>query len=171
MTGHKTFGINSSLELLQKLGRDIAEARQTPATDTTASGDRYWNCAVTAWHVTDWLFREIQHTVPRNVDGQRIHDLGSFQNYVRSRSDALRRCYQFATTGKHGPGIRRDDPNLQSDYSVVGSTTEYKIGDITSTNKRHKIDDSGVRIAPVDMFDDALQDLLQIRSDLKGLGK
>jgi hypothetical protein len=168
MGGSKTFGIDSAANIFDKLRREIEQARQTPVTDLVTTGDRYWNCAITAWHVTDWLYREIEHTIPRNVNGHRIHDLASLQDYARQRSVALRRCYQFATTGKHGPGIRRDDPNLRSDYSVVGSTREYKVGDILSTNKRHKVDDSGVRIAPVEMFEDALRDLLQIKADLVG---
>ena len=108
----KAFSIHSSSDLLQKLEWEIEQSKLID--DETISGYHFWNCAVTAWHVLDWLFDERK---PVTIDGKEFTELHVFQGHVREqRSDALKQCYQYRNGGKHGPAFHKADPKTFTDY-------------------------------------------------------
>jgi hypothetical protein len=158
MNTPKAFNITSSADLLAKLEWEIDQAKSVPLTDLTLSGHHFWNCAVTAWHVLDWLFDERKRV---SIDGKTFTDLASFQAHARSRSDALTQCYQFCNGGKHGPDFRRADPNFRTDITVTASTREMWPSSL------HKVEHYGTRGRPIAMYERALADLRQIIADLR----
>ena len=59
---------------------------------------RAWNCAITAWHITDWVWENFSDELRKEL---RTKDVFEFQEYVRSQCPALKLCYQIATGSKH----------------------------------------------------------------------
>jgi hypothetical protein len=157
----KSFNITCSSDLLAKLAWEIGQARLVPVTDTVTTGYHFWNCAITAWHVLDWLFDERK---PVTVDGKTFSRLEPFQAHIRGRSAALSQCYQFCNGGKHGPAFGKHDPNIRTDFSVTASTVTSRV---LAYRHLHKVEHYGARERPVAMFEQALADLEQIKAELK----
>ena len=81
-----------------------------------------FNCAVTAWHLADWVWKaasEVQRVdilrllgMPAGNDRK---DFGKFQTAIRSRSRALHICRQLATGSKHMTVTHYPDPNVRAE--------------------------------------------------------
>src|SRR5437899_1846509 len=63
VTPPKTFAINSSRDLLEKLKREIERLAGSIIRQEVV--DHGLNAAMTAWHLTDWTWGEIQGSIPR----------------------------------------------------------------------------------------------------------
>ena len=78
-------------------------------------------CAVTAWQLSDWVFEDLPE--PLRLQWQRAErpnesPLVSFQNWARTRSNALRICYVMANAFKHRT-LRKDrEPSITSDTMI-----------------------------------------------------
>ena len=67
---------------------------------------RAFNCAVTAWHIADWLWRDLR------ADGR---DVGKkqFQNAAQERCRELKLCRHIANASKHRGLDWGSDPGIQ----------------------------------------------------------
>src|SRR5262245_50663993 len=91
------YDLRSPSDLLNKAERElqrIHEALPWPQEQI----DHAFNCAVTIWHLTDWLVKGASkelaaHGYPLNYD--------AFSARVRRESRALHVCHQLATGSKH----------------------------------------------------------------------
>jgi hypothetical protein len=94
-----TFGIEGCRDLLGKLEWEIAcfkAVNKPPELQYHA-----FNCAVTAWHLTDWVWRDLRRS-KKTLPGERLSD---FKQSCASQSPALHLCGFIANASKHG-GVR-----------------------------------------------------------------
>jgi hypothetical protein len=129
-----------------------------------------FNCAVTAWHLADWVWKastEDQHadtlallgTTPTGDDEK---DFGKFQTAIRKRSRPLHICRQLATGSKHMIVTRHHDPNVRAEMRwerEPARTGEIRANDpLVVDHYRLVISDNGVERAAVNVFEDAFKD-------------
>lgn len=104
LTPPKTFAINSSRDMLEKLKREIERfAGSIIRQEVVGHG---LNAAMTAWHLTDWTWREIQGSIPRLRSltaraGKPIKELKQFQEFVKRNCAELAYCEGIAVSTKH----------------------------------------------------------------------
>src|SRR5262250_396169 len=87
-TPPKTLAMNSSRDMLEKLRREIDRLAGSIIRQEIV--DHGLNAAMTAWHLTDWTWREIQGSIPRFRSltasaGTPIRELKQFQEFVKKR--------------------------------------------------------------------------------------
>jgi hypothetical protein len=107
---HYAWTIKTSRDLLDKAIRDLDRFRRAHE-----SGDRYQvdhaiNCAITLWHVHDWLWQE--RTAEWQAQG--LVDQPAFQKWLESKDgrDRLALCRRLANGSKHfAPRKSRVDAN------------------------------------------------------------
>ncbi|MGC2048457.1 MAG: hypothetical protein WA635_07595 [Gallionella sp.] len=109
--GQKSFGLHDSRDMLEKLRWELSNLFCRQRYNIAVCQYHAFNCAVTAWHVTDWLWQDISSSPELKIKLQEIihkplntlepFKLEHFQNYVRVDCGALRLCYQIATGSKH----------------------------------------------------------------------
>ena len=103
-TPPKTFAINSSRDMLEKLKREIERLAGSIIRQEVV--DHGLNAAMTAWHLTDWTWREIQGSIPRLRSltaraGKPIKELKQFQEFVKRNCAELAYCEGIAVSTKH----------------------------------------------------------------------
>ena len=102
VTPPKTFAINSSRDMLEKLKREIE--RLAGAIIRQEIVDHGQNAAMTAWHLTDWTWREI-HSIPLRTltanGGMPIRELKQFQEFVKRSCAELAYCEGIAVSTRH----------------------------------------------------------------------
>src|SRR5262249_29909454 len=103
-TPPKTCAINSSRDMLEKLKREIERLAGSIIRQEIA--DHGLNAAMTAWHLTDWTWREIQDSTPRlrsltAIAGTRIRELKQFQEFVKRNCTELAYCEGIVVATKH----------------------------------------------------------------------
>lgn len=102
----KRFGISTPRELLSKLLWEI-ESLADPTTGITVQGYNCFNAAVTAWHLTDWVW-QTYHRDEFSVQ--------EFQRQIRKMSLELAVCDQLANGSKH---FEKDKYNREDVYSAI----------------------------------------------------
>ncbi len=100
----KTFAIDSSRDMLEKLKREIERLAGSIIRQEVV--DHGLNAAMTAWHLTDWTWREIQGSTPRLRSlraraGTPIRELKQFQEFVKRNCTELAYCEGIAVSTKH----------------------------------------------------------------------
>ena len=103
LTPPKAFAIESSRDLLEKLKREIDRLAGSIMRQEVV--DHALNAAMTAWHLTDLTWREIQDSTPRlrslTAKAGRIRDLKQFQEFVKRECMELANCEGIAVCTKH----------------------------------------------------------------------
>ncbi len=94
----KSFGLRDSRDIIEKLHWELKNLFCRQRYDIKACQYDAFNCAVTAWHVTDWLWQDIS---PALKSALRVNRRGDFQAYVRKACPALNLCHQIANASKH----------------------------------------------------------------------
>jgi hypothetical protein len=102
-TPPKTLAINSSRDMLEKLRREIDRLAGSIIRQEIV--DHGLNAAMTAWHLTDWVWREIQGSTRRPTltarAGAPIRELKQFQELVKRNCAELAVCEGIAISTKH----------------------------------------------------------------------
>jgi hypothetical protein len=103
ITPPKTFAIDSSRDMLEKLKREIE--RLAGAIIRQEIVDHGLNAAMTAWHLTDWTWREIQDPISLRTltarAGMPIRELKQFQEFVKRNCAELAYCGGIAVSTRH----------------------------------------------------------------------
>jgi hypothetical protein len=99
----KAFMLRDSRDMLEKLRWELNNLDFRQPYDIAACQYHSFNCAVTAWHVTDWLWHDISQLRDKLVDkkGKPFKECQDFQQYIREACPALRLCHQIANGSKH----------------------------------------------------------------------
>ena len=102
-TTPKTFAINSSRDMLEKLKRELERLAGSIIRQEVV--DHGLNAAMTAWHLTDWTWREIQGStlVLRALTARGktpIRELKQFQGFVKRDCAELAYCEGIAVFTK-----------------------------------------------------------------------
>jgi hypothetical protein len=101
----QTFAVEDAKDMVEKLWWEIESFR-----DEVNLEHKLWrafNCAVTAWHITDWLWNEVCG------DAGVSRDLAQFQTAVQDRCREVRLCRHIANASKHGGVDRGYDPEIE----------------------------------------------------------
>jgi hypothetical protein len=90
--------------MLEKLKREIQRLAGSIIRQEVV--DHGMNAAMTAWHLTDWTWREIQGSIPRfrNLTargGTPIKELKQFQEFVKRNCAEFAYCEGIAISTKH----------------------------------------------------------------------
>ena len=104
LTPPKTLAINSSRDILEKLKREIERLAASIIRQEIV--DHGLNAAMTAWHLTDWAWREIQGSIARLRSvtasaGTPIREPKQFQEFVKRDCPELAYCESIAVSAKH----------------------------------------------------------------------
>jgi hypothetical protein len=132
----KPFALRDSRDLLEKLRWELNNLFLRQHYDVLVCAYHVFNAAVTAWHVTDWLWRDLQANpsvlgrLQQHV-GEVFANKAAFQKYVRGECDALVLCHQVANGSKHSEfraGVAATvSESIGSDHGspvISGGTTE-----------------------------------------------
>jgi hypothetical protein len=99
----ETLAINSSRDMLEKLRREMDRLAGSIIRQEIV--DHGLNAAMTAWHLTDWVWREIQGSTRRPTltasAGAPIRELKQFQELVKRNCAELAYCEGIAISTKH----------------------------------------------------------------------
>src|SRR5262250_187175 len=102
-TPPKTLAMNSSRDMLEKLRREIDRLAGSIIRQEIV--DHGLNAAMTAWHLTDWVWREIQGSPRRPILTAKarapIRELKQFQELVKRNCAELAYCEDIAISTKH----------------------------------------------------------------------
>src|SRR5262245_38117470 len=102
-TQPKTLAMQSSHDMLEKLRREIDRLAGSIIRQEIV--DHGLNAAMTAWHLTDWAWREIQGATRRPTlaarAGAPIRELKQFQELVKRNCAELAYCENIAISTKH----------------------------------------------------------------------
>jgi len=102
-TPPKTLAMNSSRDMLEKLRREIDRLAGSIIRQEIV--DHGLNAAMTAWHLTDWVWREIQNSTRRPTLTAKarapIRELKQFQELVKRNCAELAYCEDIAISTKH----------------------------------------------------------------------
>ena len=102
-TQPKTLAMQSSRDMLEKLRREIDRLAGSIIRQEIV--DHGLNAAMTAWHLTDWVWREIQGSTRRPTltarAGAPIRELKQFQELVKRNCAELAYCEGIAISTKH----------------------------------------------------------------------
>lgn len=139
----KVFSLTSPWHLLTKLHWEIsgfkrAESRGTELGSPLVIAYHAMNCAITAWHMTDWIWNDGDDdggVYLADALGLKKADQASFEAYVRNESRAINCCRDIATGSKHMKLKRGGgDPSVKAEVAwsyedaTVESTVEDSIG-------------------------------------------
>jgi hypothetical protein len=102
-TPPKTLAMQSSRDMLEKLRREIDRLAGSIIRQEIV--DHGLNAAMTAWHLTDWAWREIQGStrLPTHTGraGAPIRELKQFQELIKRNCAELAYCEGVAIATKH----------------------------------------------------------------------
>ena len=121
-----------------------------------------FNCAVTAWHLADWVWkassevqrRDILALLRTTVTGNGRKDFVKFQTAIRNRSRALHICRQLATGSKHMTVTDHPDPNVRAEMRWVSKAArvgEMRAGDPLAVHGYRLVVSDKVSSAPPSM--------------------
>jgi hypothetical protein len=102
-TPPKTLAMQASRDMLEKLRREIDRLASSIIRQEIV--DHGLNAAMTAWHLTDWAWREIQGSTRLPTltarAGAPIRELKQFQELVKRNCAELAYCEGIAISTKH----------------------------------------------------------------------
>jgi hypothetical protein len=106
------FQLRDARDLLEKLQWEINNLFFRQRYDIAVCAYHVFNCAVTAWHVTDWLWRDLEARPDvlaniRQGTGCALTCRKDFQDYVSAHCARLDLCRQVANGSKHS-GFAKD---------------------------------------------------------------
>jgi hypothetical protein len=102
----RTLEFHKAADFLEKFNREIA--RLTEANHTTDVIDHATNAAMTAWHLTDWAWHDIEKDktagpfqLMAKIAGKPVRSLADLQAFARETSLDVRYCESIAVSSKH----------------------------------------------------------------------
>lgn len=118
----KVFKLSTTMHLLAKLHWEIEGFKRSLWSKSVfrelLPAYHAFNCAVTAWHMTDWTWEYVradgQADLAARYGLERV-DFGLFQDAMARSSRALNACREIATGSKHRDVKRkRADPHVRA---------------------------------------------------------
>jgi hypothetical protein len=128
--GRLAFALRGCRDLLEKLRCETGSLNTIERHDVMGRAYIAFNCAVTAWHMTDWAWAELNQKQREEVQklAKTSFDLvptnpKPLQKYVRCSSHALKLCELIANGSKHCV-LRDPDPRVRTTMTD-GDGTDY----------------------------------------------
>lgn len=159
------FALRNPEDLLRKLVWEVEQLRVSLHPDTDefpwalAPAYRAYNCAVTAWHMTDWTWQSctdgqrsrIAEKFGFSMSSENRKNLTRFYDAVAASSRELHICREIANGSKHMK-LEKDDGAVvaRAEWArVVEPTEKRKVGDYIFTLH---IDDDGRHMTAINVF-------------------
>jgi hypothetical protein len=122
-----------------------------------------FNCAITCWHLTDWVWEsadeERRQLISSNF-GVGLRKIEDFQSALRLRHRSLHICWQIANGSKHFK-LRKTDPNIKTDemweYRPAMAGRMQAGEPLGSYVYRLSLTDGDLRLEALDVFEDAMK--------------
>ncbi|MDH2384820.1 hypothetical protein [Bradyrhizobium sp. CER78] len=116
------FALATPYHLLHKLYWEIEQLRSSLASkrslaETHAPAYHAFNCAVTCWYLTDWVWEsaeDYQRELMCSTYETKLKTVEDFQAAMRTRHRSLYVCWQIANGSKHFR-LRKTDPQIKTD--------------------------------------------------------
>ena len=132
----KSFELRDTRDMLEKLEWELDKLFCRQRYDIKACQYHAFNCAVTAWHVTDWLWQDLTRALKAELQ---VKECKEFQRYVRENCPALNLCHQIANGSKHCLLEHNPDSTISTAISD-GVGYEYGNPVIVEGNLHHQAD-------------------------------
>ncbi len=140
----RVFHLSNPTDLFKKLDWEIdclrdaieSQPKQVPLNHEIAAYHAF-NTAVTAWHLTDWVWTSLsceeQNRVAEELKFKLSSisqkNLKSFQEAIRSKSDVLEVCWEIANGSKHLENHKNSKVEAQVNWrSKVVTAGEFRAG-------------------------------------------
>jgi hypothetical protein len=141
-TTDQVFALKLPEDVLKKLCWEISELKLSLATyhhDPFVPAYNAFNCTITAWHLTDWVWKETpgtrrQNNVLKEFGGTSVTCgnpnclRGEFHKILRRQCRALHLCQQIANGSKHMIVTRHRDPDVQASASWADEPERARAG-------------------------------------------
>jgi hypothetical protein len=160
----KVFALTTPMHLRAKLAWEIEGLRTAIADSESVAAHLHaaycaFNCAVTAWHVSDWIWEYLPPAELSAQCGRGLGQVSEFQNWLIQQSRSLNCCREIANGSKHRV-VSRGKPDLYVkaslvwavDYADVNARVDEPLGRYRSQLVIH--DREGSRPA-LDVFQEA----------------
>jgi hypothetical protein len=167
-TPSNVFAMATPHHLLLKLHWEIKQLRQSiegqrKLIDTHAPAYHAFNCAVTCWHLTDWVWESADDERRQWISselGVKLKVVEDFQAAIRAKHRSLYICWQIANGSKHFR-LRKTDPAIRTDevweYRPAMAGRMQAGEPLGSYRYRLSLTDNGTRIEALEMFDEAMR--------------
>jgi hypothetical protein len=132
----KSFELRDSRDILEKLHWELNNLFFRQRHDIKACQYHAFNCAVTAWHVTDWLWQDMSPALKSDLH---VKSCKAFQDYVRNACPALNLCHEIANGSKHCLVERNPDSTISAVISD-GEGNDYGNPVIVKGDTHHLAD-------------------------------
>lgn len=115
------FALATPHHFLLKLHWEIEQLKIALKTEhkiawTDAPAYHAFNCAVTCWHLSDWVWEYADENLRQLIGSQlatKLAKLEDFQAAIRTKHRSLHVCWQIANGSKHMK-MRKSDPNIKT---------------------------------------------------------
>ena len=119
----KTFGINSSRDMLEKFKREIERLAGSITRQEVV--DHGLNAAMIAWHLTDWAWKEIK-------DSPRLRSLAT---RAGTPIRELKQFQEFVKRDLHRVGVLRRGRRLNETFRLLEGLSVFHQGNRAIQNK------------------------------------
>jgi hypothetical protein len=117
MPDRKRLGLDSPTDLLAKLRWEIVQLG-LPIDEQAVASYRAFNCAVTAWSISDWVWKSASADLRRRLRAESpkpdANDAECFASLLRQQSRELAICQQLANGSKHFVLDKYNDKTVSS---------------------------------------------------------
>jgi hypothetical protein len=117
MPDRKRLGLDSPTDLLEKLRWEIVQLG-LPVSEEAVASYRAFNCAVTAWSISDWVWNAVSEDLRKQLRAEspkpEASDAECFASLLRKQSRELAICQQLANGSKHFILDRYNDKTVSS---------------------------------------------------------
>ena len=183
-----TYGLTSSRDLLEKLEWELDRLKEASNQNPTDPTDLYFhafNAAVTAWHIADWVWRDMTPDQRKKLEIDWDVNLcvndeegGAFRGNLRKKDRDIAICREIATASKHVNITRGRDETIEtvasakttSDHDSEAAQIQVNGTFVTTTVWKLKVADHGNRRDLVDVFDKAFKFWVKFVND-RGIAK
>lgn len=153
----QTFALEGCQDVHNKLEWEIDGLKAALGTaEPDELAYRAFNCAVTAWQLTDWVWGDLSPEHKAELGFTKLYE---FQGYCREQCRGLHLCRHIATASKHQEVTQHPDPDIE----VSMFAEELDASASASTGKpgvtcawRLSVRDRGVNRDAVAVFEEAL---------------
>ncbi len=168
-TNPQTFDLESCRDLIDKLIRELDQTKEMLRTNSIDRQDlayRGFNLAVTAWHIWDWVKRDLESEPRAKARLARLLKLPEYDekqvlgHLMKANGGAIRVCNVIANASKH---------SIVKSQSVVArvSAVVTEPGEPPVTDARWvlKLEVDGESYPALDIFENALAEWIRIAQE------
>jgi hypothetical protein len=150
MLGSKRLGLDSPADLLAKLNWEILQLGHVIIENETVASYRAFNCAVTAWSITDWVWNsapaQLRERFRAESPNPKARGGEPLASLLRQQCRELAICQQLANGSKHFILDSHNDANISSYRSPSVSFYVSENGETRSAPTHGVFINDGTRV-------------------------